>query len=125
METRRFGRLSLIPIAFLLACLCAITSPLWAAYEVGRPISNGQFGQGWLYGELLGGNTHYGLDSPNPLNTPVYAVADGTVHFVKEDCINGQAPPACPGFGNHVIIRHGSESGGVSLTLFRALRLVM
>jgi murein DD-endopeptidase MepM/ murein hydrolase activator NlpD len=45
---------------------------------------------------------HMGLDFQPPNDSPVYAIADGTVAFQEDDTY---------GYGNHVIINHGDLLG--------------
>jgi len=94
-------------IALFLAsiALVATVANIYAAYQTTRPIAEGTFGyinQTNKYGE---GAVHKGVDFPAALDTDVIAIADGIVQQVEENFQDACAPPACPDFGNFILVR--------------------
>ena len=120
MEEKRSHRRTWTVIMVVVAGLICTTVPLWAAYQVQRPITvdGGQVYQGYLYGEVYVWPTatpgatpaptprptlvHHGVDFGYDTGTAVYAVAEGEVRDYREDVDNGTGS----GFGNYVLIRH-------------------
>jgi murein DD-endopeptidase MepM/ murein hydrolase activator NlpD len=86
--------------------LIATVANIYAAYQTTRPIVEGTWGyinQDNLYGV---GDPHKGVDFPAALDTDLIAIADGVIQQVEENFQDGCAPPACPVFGNFILVRH-------------------
>jgi len=96
----RFSERRILTALIATLLVLVLTMPGQAAYRVARPISNGQFDQGYKYGS---GGVHRGLDFPYVLGTDVYAIASGTVVNLRENIDNGT--PGNSAYGNFVLIQ--------------------
>lgn len=107
-DKRPFRSRQCVRALVMLACLLLVTLPVWASYEIERPVTEGggKINQHNLYGEEHGYGPHKGVDFPALLHTPVYAVADGVVVQLRENVQNGEGS----GYGNFVLIRHDRQS---------------
>ncbi len=111
------GGLGLVALFLVTTILFLVHPGIAGAVDVGWPISgtatpdlpiNGPFGP-----RLLSGTTydfHRGIDIRRDQGTPVYAVADGTVHFADHGSAFGGSGPYAD---NSVVLRHTIDGSTV------------
>lgn len=94
--------LQVILIGSLLAMVVKVA---YLSHLSKRPITTngGQVLQSYLYGGQGVNQIHKGVDFPYPLDTSIYAIADGKVVDFREDLPDNDATSL---WGNYVVIQH-------------------
>ncbi len=69
----------------------------------------GDYGQGTCEGV----GTHLGVDIPLPINTPIYAIADGSVFEIQRTGVQGTSD-----FGAHVVLKHDIPGIGIFYSVY-------